>query len=78
MEDCKVRILDAPEWVAVDVCDVLGIGNPSETIKRFKQSERGISITDTNKGPREVLTVTEPGLYRLIFKSRKPDAPDGP
>lgn len=69
----KIRMVGTPEnleWVAADVCAVLGIGNPSETLKRFRPSEKGgVSINDT-----PMLTVTEPGLYRLIFKSRKPEA----
>ena len=71
-----VGTADSPEWVAVDVCQILGIGNPSDALKRFKPSERGVSIVsiDPQQGDKEMLTVTEPGLYRLIFKSRKPDA----
>ena len=65
---------DQPEWVAADVCDVLGIGNPSDAIRKFPANSRGIVIVDTLSGQQEMLTVTEPGLYRMIFKSRKPEA----
>ncbi len=33
-----------------------------------------MAITDTLGGAQEVNTVTEPGLYKLIFKSRTPEA----
>lgn len=69
-----VGTADAPEWVAADVCDVLGIGNPSKTLLTFPPNAKGITSSNTLGGSQEMLTVTEPGLYRLIFKSRKPEA----
>ena len=62
-----VGTLDRPEWVAKDVCDVLGIGNPSKALLDFDEDEKG-SITIGNT---PLLTVTEPGLYRLVLASRK-------
>ena len=40
--------------------------------------EKGTAIVRTPGGKQEMLTVTEAGLYRLIFKSRKPVAPAFP
>jgi prophage antirepressor-like protein len=66
---------DHPQWVAADVCRILGITNPSNVMTKFRGSERGIHTMYTPQGgSQEMLTVTEPGLYRLILKSRKPDA----
>ena len=65
---------ERPEWIAADVCDVLGIEQPQHVLRRFTQSEKGVSTVHTPGGPQQMLTVTEPGLYRLIFKSRKPEA----
>lgn len=77
-EGLPIRVVgtqENPEWVAADVCKVLGITDPSKTLQRFKPSEKGTnSIRTPNGGIQEMLTVTEPGLYRLIFKSRKPEA----
>jgi prophage antirepressor-like protein len=42
-----VGTLDRPEWVAKDVCDVLGIGNPSKALIDFDEGEKG-SITIGN------------------------------
>ena len=65
-----VGTLESPEWVAKDVCDVLGIGNPSKALLDFDEDEKGtITIGNTL-----LLTVTEPGLYRLVLASRKPAA----
>lgn len=61
-------------FVAADVCRALGLTNPAETVRHLEEDERGISTTDTSAGPREVVVVSESGLYALIFKSRKPNA----
>lgn len=76
-EEKQVRFVgtaDKPEWIAQDVCDVLEIVNVSQALKDFRTSEKGVCIIYTLGGSQETLTVTEPGLYRLIFKSRKPVA----
>lgn len=65
---------DQPEWVAADVCQILGISNASKALSEFPANSKGITSSYTPSGQQEMLTVTEPGLYRLIFKSRKPEA----
>jgi prophage antirepressor-like protein len=59
------------EWIAKDVADILGIQNVSQAIRDFSVNQKGISTVDTLGGEQKFLTVKEPGLYRLIFKSRK-------
>lgn len=71
--DTKIRIT-FDHFVVVDVCEILGIGNPSQVVSKFPENEKGIYTIYTLGGEQEVLTVNEPGLYRLIFKSRKPEA----
>jgi hypothetical protein len=76
-ENQEVRFVgtaDDPEWLAVDVCKVLELGNPSQALSDFDEDEKGITTSDTLGGLQGMLTVTEPGLYKLIFKSRKPVA----
>jgi prophage antirepressor-like protein len=76
-EQSEIRFVgtaDKPEWIAADICKVLGISNPSETLSSFLDNQKGISTADTPSGKQEMLTVTESGMYRLIFKSRKPVA----
>lgn len=76
-EEYEVRFVgtaDVPEWVAKDVCDVLGIRNASDTLAEFDDDEKGIAEIDTPGGKQRVLTVTEPGLYKLVTRSQKPNA----
>ncbi len=60
-----------PEWIAKDVCNVLGLANTSQAMSRLPDLEKGIYISDTLGGPQELLTIKESGLYRLMFTSRK-------
>lgn len=76
-EEYEVRFVgtsDQPEWVARDVCEVLGIGNPSQALSDFDEYEKGITEIDTPGGKQRVLTVTEPGLYKLVTRSQKANA----
>lgn len=65
---------ESPEWVAADVGEALEIRNVSQNLQSFDDDEKGICTVYTLGGNQELLTVKEPGLYRLIFKSRKPVA----
>jgi len=56
-----------PWFVAKDVCDILGIDNPSQAVGRLDDDESGIATIDTTAGPRELLTVNESGVYSLAF-----------
>jgi prophage antirepressor-like protein len=71
----RAEMINGEPWfVAKDVCAALGLGNPSETLNGFPRDERGIKSFDTLGGRQYLLTVNEPGLYRLIFCSRKKEA----
>jgi prophage antirepressor-like protein len=65
---------DSPWFVAKDVCDVLGIQLSGKTFDDFPETEKGRYSISTPGGKQEMLTVNEPGLYRLVFQSRKPEA----
>lgn len=69
-----VGTADCPEWVASDVSRVLRINNPREVMREFDDEEKGVTSIDTPGGPQKVTTLFEPGLYRLVLLSRKPDA----
>ncbi len=68
-----VGTVEKPEWVAADVCTCLEIraSGVSESLASLEDDEKGNANVVTPGGEQEMLTVTEPGLYRLIFKSRK-------
>lgn len=66
---------DRPEWVAADVVAALGLkGTGPHHTRGFKATEKGVQRMDTPGGIQTLLTVYEPGLYRLIFRSDKPAA----
>lgn len=60
-----------PWFVAADVCAVLGIN--TEQTRRLDDDEKGLRLIQTPGGEQLMVTVNEPGLYRLIFSSRKPE-----
>jgi prophage antirepressor-like protein len=78
--DVRTVMIDGAPWfIAKDVCDILGIQQPANVMRDFPKSEKGVYSIHTSsengtKQRREMLTVNEPGLYRLIFQSRKPEA----
>jgi prophage antirepressor-like protein len=63
-----------PEWIAADVCKILGIVNHRDAMSDFEDYEKGVGNYDTLGGEQKMLTVTEPGMYRLVILSRKPAA----
>ncbi len=64
-----------PWFVAKDVCGALGIEwKGSGSIGPLDADERGSVILNTLGGNQEMLTVSESGLYFLIFRSRKDEA----
>ncbi|WP_225226021.1 BRO-N domain-containing protein [Komarekiella delphini-convector] len=69
-----VGTAEKPEWVAADVCTCLQLSDTSKALETLEPDEKGTKNVRTPGGEQEMLTVTEPGLYRLIFKSRKPVA----
>ena len=73
----KVRTLNlnGEQWfVAADVCKALELGNPSMTVERLDDDEKGISTIDTLGGKQRMAIINEPGLYSLVITSRKPEA----
>jgi len=64
-----------PWWVAKDVCDVLGLDN-RETPRKLDKDEVGKThITDEIGREQEMTLISEPGLYSLILRSRRPARP---
>ena len=61
-------------FVAVDVCRALDIQNIRQNLTEFPDDEKGVCSIYTPGGPQKVNIVSEPGFYRLIFMSRKPEA----
>ena len=65
-----------PWFCANDVCDILGYSNPRDAISKHCK-ENGVAKRDTidsMQRKQETTFINEPNLYRLIIKSRKPEA----
>lgn len=76
-ESRNIRIIDRegnPWFVAKDVCDVLELSDVSMSIQRLNENQKGTSIIGTPGGKQEMSIISEPGLYKLVFQSRKPEA----
>lgn len=76
-EDQLVRVVKPngePWFVGKDVCEVLSIRDHHQALDRLDQDERGGYNVPTPSGEQNMVTVSEPGVYRLIFTSRKPEA----
>lgn len=68
-----------PWFVAKDVCDILGMSNPSMAIAALDEDE--VTQVDPkdylgseNRSNQAINIVSEPGLYKLVMRSRKPEA----
>ncbi len=74
--DVRVTLVEGePWWVVRDVCEVLDLGNPSETVKRLEPDEVSSTEVIDSLGRRQTANiVSEGGLYSLILGSRKPEA----
>ena len=80
-EGRPVRVVDRngePWWVAVDVCDSLGLTNPSVALQGLDDDERDtLSNTEgitADRRAQAISVINESGLYSLILRSRKPEA----
>lgn len=61
-------------FVGVDVCRILEIAKPHQALDRLDDDERGTCIVGTPSGDQSMIVVSEPGVYQLVFSSRKPVA----
>lgn len=78
MQVRTVLISGSPWWLAKDVCEVLGLSNPSQALSYLDDDEKqqvtpNLISSEVWHG-RAPLVVNESGLYSLILRSRKPDA----
>lgn len=64
-----------PWFVAKDVCDVLGLENSRKATAELDPDEKNtVTISDGTPGNPNKTIISEPGLYTLIIRSRKPEA----
>lgn len=71
-KEVRTVVIDNQPWfVAKDVCDVLGLSNPTMSLQTLDEDERA-KFNLGRQGNTNI--VNEPGLYSLILGSRKPEA----
>lgn len=63
-----------PWFVESDVCNALGVADPAQSCRSFDNDEKGLFTIQTLGGRQKVIHVSEPGFYKLVLKSRKPEA----
>jgi prophage antirepressor-like protein len=68
-------IAGEPWFVAGDVCAALGLANVSMALRSVDEDALSTAeVTDRLGRTQVVRTVSEPGLYELVFQSRRPEA----
>ncbi|WP_375699788.1 BRO family protein [Pseudophaeobacter sp. TrK17] len=73
----QVRVVSrdgSPWFVAKDVCDVLGIVNPTRAVASLDRDEKELHTVKGLGGAQSTNIISESGLYALIFQSRKAEA----
>ncbi len=66
--------INNPLFRASDIGNVLEIANIRTSIADFNETEKVVHTMDTLGGTQQVTFLTEKGLYKVLFKSRKPIA----
>lgn len=71
----RTVVIDGASWfVLSDICAVLEIVDAGRTASRLDGDEKDTHIVSTPGGDQEMLIISEPGLYKLLQTSRKPQA----
>lgn len=61
-----------PCFIAREVTDALALDRTA--VRKLDDDEKGVRLMHTLGGNQVVSTVTEPGFYKLVMRSRKPEA----
>ncbi|AIC09989.1 BRO-N domain-containing protein [Xylella fastidiosa] len=71
----RVVMRDGNPWfIATDVAVALGYRDAANAARHVGLHQKGTHIVSTIKGNQELTIVSEGGLYRLVLRSRKPEA----
>lgn len=73
-QEREIRVIQKDNqdwWVAKDVCDILDVANVTQAVSKLDSDERSM-FNIGRQG--EVNIINEPGLYKLILRSDKPEA----
>ena len=74
-QEVRTVLIDGePGFIANDLCAVLDLTNPRQTLSYLDDDEKGVISSDTLGGVQQMAYVTEAGMYSLVLRSRKPEA----
>ena len=62
-----------PWFVAIDVCNALGISNNRDALLKLDDDEKdtvGLTDSQPGMGPQSLSVISEPGLYTMILRCR--------
>ena len=69
----RTIVIDGNPWfVAKDVCDILGIANPTDALNKGLEDFERARFNLGRQG--EANIISESGFYTLVLRSRKPIA----
>lgn len=73
--DVRTVLRDGEPWfVASDVCRALGYRDADKGTRILGTHQKGTQIVPTPGGDQRLTIINESGLYRLVLRSRKPEA----
>lgn len=76
-ENANVRVFgtyNQPWFIAKNICEILEISNVSDALRNIPDKWKSQETISHNTGAKSVITINEPGLYKLIMRSNKPVA----
>ncbi|VUS88699.1 BRO-N domain-containing protein [Klebsiella huaxiensis] len=73
--DVRIKVIDGEPWFCLaDAASILAIKNVSQLSSQLDNKGISKTYTLTDGGKQQLIFVNEPNLYRVIFRSNKPDA----
>jgi prophage antirepressor-like protein len=69
-----MMIAEDPWFVLADVARAMGYARTSDTTGHLRPKHKGTAKCRTPGGEQEVIIISEPGLYRLMMRSDRPEA----
>lgn len=71
----RAVLIDGEPWfVAADVCAILGYAHQGSALRMLRDRQKGEHPMHTPGGLQDLKVISEPGLYRLVMRSNRPDA----
>ncbi|HGJ5856280.1 Bro-N domain-containing protein [Arsenophonus nasoniae] len=73
--DVRIQLINGEPWFCLrDVCEILTVDRTSRLLRDLDKKGLADCHTLTKGGKQQITFVNEPNLYRVIFRSNKPEA----